>query len=217
MFSLLLKTELESFTRFFLLALAANTVLMIWLAFVSDLPANSFVNGSALIFVVFLGVYGSEYSQQKRERLHAQLPVSSTEAFFASWLLMAALLLFHLVLWIVYSGIMEPESFSVAIVNAPEIGLHLLVFLAVATIGINLFGYKPWYWAWVYLVGICVLVFGFAVVDSRNLLDLEALGILRLIRLLDKPWDFLLSSLALVLLVGVDHYIFTHRENFLGG
>lgn len=217
MLRLLIQTELQYFYKYLLLAVAANLLFIGSIALWSSAPAEEYPKMAALMFVVFLSLYGGEYGNQKRKRLHAILPVTRSEAFFAEWILMVIILLIHAGFWISFTLMIEPDMFFETLLGTPEFVLHILLMIAVVTIGINLFTYQPWYLAWCYISGITLVVIGLAVIEARDLVDLEALGLLRLLRLLDTPWDLLISSATLAALVSVDHYVFTHNENFLGG
>jgi hypothetical protein len=217
MFSLLFKTELEYIEKYLLLAVASYVVLLVSQTFWASAPIPELREVSMLIFISFLAIYGSEYGAQKRKRLHAHLPVSRSEAYFATWLAMVVLLLVHAVMWIVYAALVEPDTFITELLTTPEIILHTLIVIALATIGIDLFTYQPRYLAWLYIGGISSLVLGFVFLEAEDLIDLEALGALRLLRILDSPWDLVISAGTLAVLIGIDHYIFTNNENFLGG
>lgn len=217
MLRLLWQTELQYFYKYLFFAVIANLLFIGSLALWSTAPEGEYPKIATLMFVVFLSIFGGEYANQKRKRLHAQLPVSHSEAFFAEWLLMVVILLVHAALWVAYTLVIKPDMFVETLLGVPESVLHILLVVAIVTIGINLFTYQPWYLAWCYICGITLVVIGLALVEARDLVDLEALGLLRLLRLLDTPWDLLVSSVTLASLVAVDHYIFTHNENFLGG
>ena len=217
MLRLLIRTELQYFYKYLLLAVVVNLLFIGSITLWSSTPAEEYPKMAALMFVVFLSLFGGEYGSQKRKRLHAILPVTRSQAFFAEWMLMVIILLIHAVFWISFTLIVEPDMFFETLSGTPEFVLHILLLIAVVTIGINLFTYQPWYLAWCYISGITLVVIGLAVLEARDLVDLEALGILHILRLLDTPWDLLISSVSLTMLVGIDHYIFTHNENFLGG
>ena len=217
MLRLLIQTEFQYFNKYLLLAVATNVFFILALTIWSGMPSDEFIDISMLNFLIFIAVFGSEYGSQKRERLHAQLPVSHSQAFFASWFLIVILLLVHIPFWVFYSTVLASQDFIDILLETPELVLHVLVFLTVVTIGVNLFGYRPKYWAWLYSGGICFLLIGFVFLAAQELIDLEAIGFLDLLRLLDSPWDLAISSAALVLLLTLDHYIFINRENFLGG
>lgn len=158
MFPELLKTEFLANRFLMLLGLLLNVFFILLMGVFDDRAVDVFIGATSIVFYIHVIVMVVSHSDQKITRLYAQLPVTTQQIFWASWLVILTWLAAQTIIWFAYGLWFDAEFEAAQISLLLQRALGVLVFLAVISIAFDLWGCRPRLWFWLYVAFLAGLI-----------------------------------------------------------
>lgn len=216
MYRQLIKTTLDANKMILLFSLAVNVFFFVLMGS-RGAGIFSFMGPSILSFWILLTVLASVDGQEKRTRFCIQLPVTTTEVFFAGWFVVLSWLALHVVAWILYGLLFSNEFTAIHIGELVVSGLGAALIVLIISIGIYLGNYKPAFVQWLYIFSMVLLIAGAIYFDIwiGIIGDGEGFRLYPFALLENLGMELFLSSLLLAVLLASNYLVFQYSDNYL--
>lgn len=224
MFSTLLKTEFQANARALVLAVIANIILFMILATAEEPRLDNFMAATMLVFYLMLIVLAIIIGDEKRSRLYAQLPVTSSQAFLVGWIFVLFWLMAQVLVWILFGLVWDANFTMGRVADCLAVGLGMAILITVVSIGIDLINFRPRYVLWAY-VGCIALAFALTIhaevtisiissADSEEILRLVPFALFENTRG-SNPLGWIVAILLLLSLLGIDYKVYRNADHYL--
>lgn len=180
--------------------------------------AEMYIVATMFSFYILLSVAAAAAATEKRNRLYMQLPVNAQQIFLTGWSFVLIWLLLQICAWVLYAALFEPEINSVQLMEYASIGVGSGLVIALISIGIDLGGFRPGYFQWLY-IGSVIILFVIAVSKDLSVVLVsgeEGIRVLPITALIDGVGDL---GLAFILMLGAlfaNYLVFRYSDSYLG-
>ena len=210
---------LEFQTNRFFLALSLTVNLLAFLLLGSSgAETPSFIVVTLISFYVLLSIAASYASNEKRNRQYIQLPVNATQIFMAGWSFVLVWLLLQTCSWVLYGIVFESDFDNAALVEYLGVGIGTGLVVALISIGIDLFSFKPLILRWLYIV-VMVNLFALAVrfdISVGMVRNETGFHVLPITEVINTRGDLATGVLFVLVFVFLNYLVFRNSDNYLG-
>ena len=217
MYKQLLILEFQT-NRFFLaLSLTINLLAFILLGS-GGAETPAFIVITLISFYVLLSIAASFASNEKRNRQYIQLPVNPSQIFAAGWSFVLIWLLVQTCSWVLYAMVFEADFNNAALVEYLGVGVGTGLIVALISIGIDLFAFRPLILRWLYIV-LIVNLFALAVrfdISVGMVRNESGFHVLPITELIHTRGDLAGGLLFVLVFVFLDYLVFRNSDNYLG-
>lgn len=169
MYKEVLITMFTASKNFILLAVVIQLATFGYFILWSETDVSAYAMTSTITYWVLVVAVASSGSDQKHNRLFAQLPITATEVFLASWFFILAWLGVHVLFWMLFGFTMDPDfTFETAAVVASA-AISVIFIMTVISIAIDLGPFKPFQVRWWYIASVLSLLL--IVINNDSILD----------------------------------------------
>ena len=218
MFKQLFLTEIDVSKRLLTTSFVINLIFFIPFGLDSDMSMGEFTSVTLVSFWVLVVICAVISGDEKRTRQYTQLPVTSTQIFVASWMMIIVWLGAQVSVWLMYGLLFESDFSAYIAAEAISTGLGALILISAFSIGFDLGAFRPAYVRWLYIGTIFALLL--LIINMDISLDVEnsidGFVVFPVGLFFDGTMEMLLSAVLLMGLLVSNYLVFRFSDNYLG-
>ena len=218
MFKQLMFTEIEANKNILLLSLTLNLIFFFALGVRnSDDSLNLFAGITMLSYWVLLIIAAANAGHEKRNRLYAELPVTTTESFLAGWLFVIVWLCIQMTVWFLFAAVFTVALDAQMTESLLGLGINAAAFILIVSIGIDLGSFRPKYVQWIYILVMAAFLGLALIADAVYEVGDSDLAFNSFPNMLmDRlHLDLELSVLVVLLLLAANYFVFRNSDHYL--
>lgn len=218
MFKQLMITEIEANRDILAVSLALNLVLFFALGVRgSEDSQNLFTGITMLSYWVLLIIAAANAGHEKRNRLYAELPVTTTESFLVGWLFVIAWLCIQMSVWFLFAAAFTVALDAEMVESLLGLGVNAVTFILIISIGIDLGSFRPKYVQWIYILVMAALLALALIADAIYEVGDSDLAFNSFPNLLmDRlHLDLGASVLVVMFLLAANYFVFRNSDHYL--
>jgi len=218
MFKQLLITEIDANKKLLIASFVINLMFFFPFGPGSDLSMGEFISLTLVSFWILVVVSAVISGDEKRTRQYTQLPVTSTQIFVASWMMIIVWLCAQISVWLMYGLFFESDFSSYLAAEAISTGLGALILISAFSIGFDLGAFRPAYVRWLYIGTVFALFLLLINMDiSLDVEDsIDGFVVFPVGLFFDGTMEMLLSAVFLMGLLVANYLVFRFSDNYLG-